>query len=104
MEKLHGDTPDISMFRFKFWQPIWYYEPIARFPQPNFLPGRFVGIAWDHGDAFTYRIWTMPDNNFEKGQELIRNVVQPRIVTDTEPMRDYKDDCITFDSSYDSPS
>jgi hypothetical protein len=56
MEKLHGHTPDISMFRFVFWEPVWYYEPTAKFPQPNFLPGRFVGIAWDHGGALTYQI------------------------------------------------
>ena len=45
MEKMWGCTPDISMFRFRFWQPIWYYEPTAKFPKPNLLPGRFMGIA-----------------------------------------------------------
>ena len=25
MEKLHEKTPYISMFRFGFWAPVWYY-------------------------------------------------------------------------------
>jgi hypothetical protein len=89
MEKMHGHTPDISMFRFHFWEPVWYYEPTAKYPKSNFLPGRFVGIAWEHGDAFTYRIWTTPDNEWEKGQELIRNVVKSRAIEETEPRVEY---------------
>ena len=41
--------------------------------------GRFVGIAWKHGNPFTFRIWTEPDDDdWSKGKELIRNVVRPR--------------------------
>jgi hypothetical protein len=31
-ELLNGDTPDISAFRFSFWQLIEYFDPTARFP------------------------------------------------------------------------
>jgi len=75
---LDGITPDISMFRFGFFEPVWYYEPTAKYPEPSFCPGRFVGIAWDHGDAFTYRIWTCPNGKWTGGTELIRNIVKPR--------------------------
>ena len=79
-ELLHGMTPDISVFRFAFFQPVWYYEPTAKYPEPNFLPGRFVGIAWNHGDALTYRIWTcLSGDSIAAGQELIRNIVKPRV-------------------------
>ena len=27
MEIRTGQTPDISKFRFNFWEPIWYFEP-----------------------------------------------------------------------------
>ncbi len=28
LHELHyGDTPNISMFRFEFWCPVWYYAP-----------------------------------------------------------------------------
>ena len=58
MEKLHGKTPDISMFRFGFWAPVWYYKTTAKFPAPNFLPAQHLGIASEHGNYFTYKVWT----------------------------------------------
>ena len=56
VEKLQGKTPDISMFQFGFWAPVWYYKPTAKFPAPNFLPERHLGIAYKHGDYFTYKV------------------------------------------------
>jgi hypothetical protein len=32
-EMIHGDTPDVSVFRFIFYEPIYYLEPNASFPQ-----------------------------------------------------------------------
>ena len=96
-ERMFGHTPDISCFRFRFWEPVWYYEPTAKHPEPNFLPGRFVGIAWDHGDAFTYRIWTTPDDEWKKGRELIRNIVKSRALTQSEPSAGYDDDDLEFE-------
>jgi hypothetical protein len=94
MEKMYGTTPDISMFRFKFWETVWYYEPTAKYPQPNFLPGRFVGIAWDHGDGFTYLIWTTPKNNWEDGLELVRNIMRSRMPDKEESWGDYPEDSL----------
>jgi hypothetical protein len=84
------------MFRFKFWETVWYYEPTAKYPNPNFLPGRFAGIAWDHGDAFTYEVWTTPNDIWEDGQELVRNIVQSRLPTEIEPWGDYADDSLVL--------
>jgi hypothetical protein len=95
-ERHDGHTPDISMFRFQFWEPVWYYEPTAKYPSPNFLPGRFIGIAWDHGDAFTYEIWTTPNNIWENGTKLIRNVVQSRQTEDADPRVEYDDNDLDF--------
>ena len=50
MEVMTGCTPDISMFRFGFWEEVEYFEPTAKFPHYTWLPGRHVGIAWDQGD------------------------------------------------------
>ena len=55
-EYLSGNTPDISVFRYSFWQPIEYLDSHAKFPNCKWKPGRFVGIAWKHGDSLTYRI------------------------------------------------
>jgi hypothetical protein len=56
-EILHGDTPDISVFRFSFFEPIYYLNPHASYPQLNMLPGRFLGIARTTGDHFTFIIF-----------------------------------------------
>jgi hypothetical protein len=55
-KKKKMDIPPIFLL-FKFWEPVWYYEATAMYPAPNLLPDQFVGIAWDHGDAFTYEVW-----------------------------------------------
>jgi hypothetical protein len=74
-----SNTVDISVFRYYFWQPIEYNQPNARFPACKWQKGRFVGIAWKHGDPFTYRIWTEPDDgDWTSGEELVRNVIRPR--------------------------
>eukprot|EP00957_Ditylum_brightwellii_P097085 7393383-Ditylum_brightwellii.AAC.1 len=56
-----------------------YIDPKPKFLTYKWKNGKFVGIAWDHGDSFTYKIWTEPDDGgWKKGQELMQNVVQPR--------------------------
>jgi len=76
-----SNTVDISVFRFYFWQPIEFLSPKIKFPGCKWQKGRFVGIAWNHGDPFTYRIWTEPDDGgWKAGEELVRNVVRPRKV------------------------
>ena len=57
-ELLHGETPDISAFRFTFYEPISYLEPSTQFPKANMLPGRILGLAKTTGDAFTFIIST----------------------------------------------
>ena len=47
-----GDISDISMFRFCFWQPVWYYNPNVAFPSPKMLKGRFLGFAQNVADSF----------------------------------------------------
>ena len=89
MEKLHEKKPDISMFRFGFWASVWYYEPTAKFPAPNFLQARHLGIASKHGDYFTYKIWTLPDDKWEDGREMVRDIVTMRQHTDTSPRIEY---------------
>ena len=95
MEKLHGTPPDIYMFRFGFWAPVWYYKPTVKLPAPNFLPARHLGIASEHGDYFTYKVWTLPDNKWENGRELVRDIVTMRQHTDKSPRMEYTDKALT---------
>ena len=97
-ELLNGDTPDISAFRFTFWQPIEYFDPTAKFPDSLWKKGRFLGIAWDSGDQFTFRIWIDHDDDYNNGRELIRNIVRPRksILSSKEQECSEKSDLSTF--------
>lgn len=55
-EILTGDTPDISVFRFHFWEHIEYFDPTMKQPHDGWLPGRFLGIAWNSGDSMTFYV------------------------------------------------
>lgn len=74
-ERMYGHTIHFSMSRFHIWQPIWHYEPIAKFPKSNLLPGWFTSIVWNCGDAFTYVIWKTSRRKWEDGLELVHNIV-----------------------------
>ncbi|MGH3054674.1 MAG: hypothetical protein ACRDL7_06820, partial [Gaiellaceae bacterium] len=87
-EKFRGDTPDISVFRFKFWQPIHYFDPTARFPQPTLLPGRFLGVAWSSGDAFTYYIKTERGDG-ARDTVLVRSVIRKRDSEELTSLQEY---------------
>ena len=47
-------------------------------------------------DAFSYKIWTMPNDYRTKGVQLIQNVVKSRLVTYVEPRENYDESSIYF--------
>ena len=70
-EKRHGSTPDISAFiLFHFWEKIYYHAPDNSFPESKELPGYFLGVANNVGDALTFVILS------EDGQRLHRSVIR----------------------------
>ena len=77
-EKLTGNTPDISVFRFHFWEPIWFYNPQIKTPRNRMQKGRFLGVAWNAGDELTYYIETEKSRDHERGEVLIRSVIITR--------------------------
>ena len=86
IEKLDGDTPDISVFRFKFWEPVWYLSlttATKSLHEPRYLCGRFVGIAWTTGDNMCYKVWT--DERDLVSHEIHRSVILPRHPDETFP-------------------
>jgi hypothetical protein len=86
-EKLHGETPDISVFRFIFYEPIYFLDNNARFPQPNMLSGRFLGIDRTTGDSFTFNILT--DRHRNRNVVLTRSIIQKRNPLDPTQYADY---------------
>ena len=94
MEVSTGHTPDISKFRFYFYEPLWYFEPKIKLPRPNLLKCRYLGIAESCGDAMTYYVLTEPDDPKAKRQVLMRSVVKSRrkdIGTTSEYVNDNPD-------------
>ena len=91
MEVSTGNTPDISKFRFYFYEPIWYYVPSNKNPKPDMLKARYLAIAESCGDSFTYFILTEPDDPKASRQLLMRSVIKSRrkqIGTPTEYVND----------------
>lgn len=70
-EAVMGDTPDISsLIGFDFYDPVWYYEQTAAFPEPKRLMGRWLGEAQDFGQAMCY--WLLSEN----ASPIVRSTVQ----------------------------
>jgi hypothetical protein len=56
LEILTGDTPDISVFRFKPYEMVWYLKSKAALQHREWVKGRFLGIAWSTGDQMCYHV------------------------------------------------
>ena len=78
MEISNGHTPDISMFRFHFYEPLWYFDPKIKLPRSNLLKCRYLGLAESCGDAMTYYVLTEPDSAKTRRQVLMRSVIKTR--------------------------
>ena len=74
-EKITGETPDISVFRFHFWQKVEYFDPLTKQPESGWKPARFLGIAWDSGDSMTYYIETRSPAN--RPTVMVRSTIRP---------------------------
>ena len=80
-EKLTGDTPDISVFRFHFWQEIEYYNSSAKNPSDGWCDGRFLGINDSAGDDMTYFIEVKSPSG--RPTVITRSNVRAKILHDT---------------------
>ena len=77
-ERKTGHTPDISMFRFHLWEPIWYYEPNTKQPENSLKKARWLGFAHSSGDAMTYFIETERDDPKKRNVILVRSIIRSR--------------------------
>ena len=85
-----SNTPDISIFRFVFWSPVWYYAPSNSFPCSKMLPGRFIGITHNVGDAFCFLI-VIHDDDPDQRKVIARSVVRRRYPQETPPTMDARE-------------
>ncbi len=66
-----GQTPDISeCTEFRFYEPVWYYDEQATFPEDRRKIGRWLGVAHRIGQALCYFILS------NKAQPIVRSTVQ----------------------------
>ena len=68
LELSTGETLDISMFNYYFWEPIWFYDPMAPKLTSKLKNTRCLGIAPNCGDALTY--YTNTEN--EQGKIVLQ--------------------------------
>ena len=94
-ETLVGQTPDISIFRFAWFQPVWYYNPTLSFPQDKMSPGSFLKITENTGDGFAYHVLPAKDitdiPRYRSPVVLVRCVVRPRNLSSSDAPRCSKD-------------
>ena len=81
-EKLTGDTPDISIFRFHFWEEVEYYDTSEKNPHDGWKPARFLGINDSAGDSMTYYI----EIKSPTGRPIVvtRSNVRSKITSDSD--------------------
>lgn len=73
IEVAFGITPDISaLVQFAFYEPVYYYASDP-FPTTKELPGRFLGVAKNVGDALTY--WVLTQSNQVIARSVLREAV-----------------------------
>ena len=87
-EIIKGETGYISIFRFPWFAPIWYYDPSLSFPHDKMRPGFFLDIADNTGDGFSYEILPVKliknIPTYRNPVTLVRNVVRLRDLESSE--------------------
>ena len=76
LEMLNGYAANISPSRFVFWQPVKLFDELS-LTNSRWLMYRFIIIAWEKGDQFTFKIWSEHGGDWSKVQEYTPNVVRP---------------------------
>jgi len=80
--RLYGYTPDISNFRFHWWEPIWFLDSHATFFE-RMRPGVFLSIAHATGDEMCFNIQPAWKPKEDMPHVLQRGVVLPRYPNET---------------------
>ena len=75
---VRGDTPDIShLLQFFWYEPVLYKDTNPKFPHTKELPGHFIGIAKNTGDALTFKI-LCEDGRTIIERSVVRSAIDPK--------------------------
>ena len=80
------------MFRFHFFEPIWYHVPNVKAPESSLRKGRWLGLASTAGDPMTYYIRTEKEPGEGRDVVLIRSVIRTRRKNIGQPNEYVNDD------------
>jgi len=80
-EAVMGHTPDISsLATFNFYEPVWYIDQTAEFPHPKRKLGRWLGEAYDIGQAMCY--WVLPISGIPLARSSVQHIPPEYLSTD----------------------
>ena len=82
-ESFWGETPDMSMIRSKFWEPVYYRTWMDKTCKVIMHPGRFMRFAWNIGDYITFKVPYCNKNLHKRNVFFHKSVVVPRYQTAT---------------------
>jgi len=76
-----GHTPDISSrTTFNFYEPVWYLEQTEEFPKPRRKLGRWLGEAYNIGQALCY--WVLPISGVPLARSTVQSIPHEYFSTD----------------------
>ena len=87
------------MFRFTWFQPVWFYDPTLSFPSDRLILGYFLVLAENISDGFTYIV--LPDKEYKdipthrNPETLVRYIVVSQYLTSSCIPR-----CIKYDGGF----
>ncbi len=103
LETVYGDTEDLSIFRFPWFAPIWYYDPLSVFPRDTMSPGFILGIAPNTGDGFAYtilpvaKVEDIPIDSLQSCRPIVRSIVRDREIDSLDaPTIHFEDEHVYF--------
>ena len=81
LQIVNGETLDISLLRFYWFQPVFFYDKDKSFPTNKLIPGFFLGFDITVGDGFCFKILVAKDIKDiprSRPKVLTRSVVRAR--------------------------
>ena len=76
-ESFWGETPDISMIRFKFWELVYYQNWTDTESKVLMNPGRFMGFSWDIGDPMNFKVLQCHGDTKKRAHIMYRGAAVP---------------------------
>ena len=77
-EAFWGETPDIPMICFKFWEPVYFRNWTYKSGKVLMHPGRFMAFTWNVGDPMTFKMLQCNANPHKCNMVVHRGVIITR--------------------------